>query len=152
MPRSSFRHILVPHDFSAEADGALRLAARLPGAARLSVLHVVEPFYQPMDPIYAALVPAPQSLVPGQRRILERRVRKVLGGRGPRVTVSVVVGLPATEIVKAAKHADLVVMPTLGRTGIAHVVIGSVAERVVRLSPAPVLTIRAPGGRRAKRR
>jgi|SRR5688572_3386106 nucleotide-binding universal stress UspA family protein len=152
MPSTTYRRILVPHDYSAEADQALRTAAAFPGVRQLVVLHVVEPFYGPADPIYAAMVPTPESLVPEQRRLLERRVGKVLGRRGGNATVRVLVGNAANEIVKAAAGANLIVMPTTGRTGLKHILIGSVAERVVRLSPVPVLTMRVAARRRASRR
>ncbi|HHT9155858.1 MAG TPA: universal stress protein, partial [Candidatus Tripitaka sp. YC43] len=60
------------------------------------------------------------------------------------VETIVSMGIPAIEIINAAKEkgVDLIVMGTHGRTGIAHVVIGSVAENVVRKSPCPVLTVR----------
>jgi universal stress protein A len=59
---------------------------------------------------------------------------------------SVVIGSPLRKIVEAAeaKHVDLIVMATHGRTGLSHLLIGSVAERVVRTAPCPVLTIRPP--------
>jgi universal stress protein A len=147
-----FRSILVPHDFSSEADDALRLAAQLAGpSTTLTVLHVIEPYVGPSDITFATLVPPPQSLVPDQRRELEARVRKLLrNGAGP-VKVQVVVGSPASEIVRAAAKASLVVMATMGRTGLAHLLIGSVAEKVVRHSPTPVLTTRPRRRRAAKR-
>ena len=145
MPSPLFRRILVPHDFSDEADQALRLAGQLATGAdgKVMVLHVIEPYYGPADLTYAAMVPPPESLVPEQRRDLEQRVRKVLGGKPPRVTIDVTVGHPANEIVRAAEKADTVVMATMGRTGLGHLLIGSVAEKVVRHSPVPVLTVRA---------
>jgi nucleotide-binding universal stress UspA family protein len=154
MPGSLFRRILVPHDFSDEADQALRVAAQLAsgGGGRLDVLHVIEPYYGPADLTYAAMVPPPESLVPEQRRDLEERVAKVLGPKGPRVTVQVTVGHPATEIVRAAEKADTIVMATMGRTGLGHLLIGSVAEKVVRHSPVPVLTVRARSRGRASKR
>jgi nucleotide-binding universal stress UspA family protein len=59
---------------------------------------------------------------------------------------SVVIGSPLRKIVEAAaaKHVDLIVMATHGQTGLSHLLIGSVAERVVRTAPCPVLTIRPP--------
>ncbi|HWP66781.1 MAG TPA: universal stress protein [Candidatus Limnocylindria bacterium] len=154
MARSLFRRILVPHDFSHEADQALRLAAQLAasGGGRLDVLHVLEPYYGPADLTYAAMVPPPESLVPEQRRDLEERVHKVLGPKGPKAAVSVVVGHPATEIVRAAEKADAIVMATMGRTGLGHLLIGSVAEKVVRHATVPVLTIRARPRRKAAKR
>jgi nucleotide-binding universal stress UspA family protein len=54
-------------------------------------------------------------------------------------------GVPATEIVRLARDGfDLVVLGTHGRTGFQHALLGSVAERVVRRSPVPVLTVRPP--------
>lgn len=146
MPSPLFRRILVPHDFSDEADQALALAARLAGDqdGRLHVLHVIEPYYGPSDLTYAAMVPPPESLVPEQQRDLERRVQKVIGAKGPRTTVQVLVGNPTHAIIEAASKADSVVMATMGRTGLGHLLIGSVAEKVVRHSPVPVLTLR-PG-------
>ena len=155
MARSIFRRILVPHDFSDEADDALRLAAQIASGTggRVHVLHVLEPYYGPADLTYAAMVPPPESLVPEQMRDLEQRVKKVLGGKAPKVTVGVVVGHPATEIVRAGEKADVIVMATIGRTGLSHLLIGSVAEKVVRHAAAPVLTIRVqPKRRTAKRR
>lgn len=154
MPTPLFRRILVPHDFSDEADQALRLAGQLAagGGGKIAVLHVIEPYYGPADLTYAAMVPPPESLVPEQRRDLEQRVRKVLGAKAPRFTVEVTVGHPANEIVRASEKADTVVMATMGRTGLGHLLIGSVAEKVVRHATVPVLTIRArPRGRATKR-
>jgi nucleotide-binding universal stress UspA family protein len=58
--------------------------------------------------------------------------------------VAVVTGHPADTIVRVAQErgADLIVMSTHGRTGLQHVVLGSVAEKVVRLAPCPVLTVK----------
>jgi nucleotide-binding universal stress UspA family protein len=143
MPNPLFRRILVPHDFSDEADQALRLAGQLAaGGGKLQVLHVIEPYYGPADLTYAAMVPPPESMVPDQKRDLEQRVRKVLGPNAAKTTITVLVGQPANEIVRAAEKADTVVMATMGRTGLGHLLIGSVAEKVVRHSSVPVLTIR----------
>ena len=155
MARAIFRRILVPHDFSDEADQALRLAAQIASGSggKLQVLHVLEPYYGPADLTYAAMVPPPESLVPDQTRDLEQRVRKVLGSKGPKATVGVIVGHPATEIVRVGDKTDAIVMATMGRTGLGHLLIGSVAEKVVRHASVPVLTIRVqPRRRTAKRR
>jgi nucleotide-binding universal stress UspA family protein len=65
-------------------------------------------------------------------------------GRHPGAQTSLREGLPVDEILRAAKEAsaDLIVLGTHGRTGLPHVVLGSVAERVVRAAPCPVLTVR----------
>ena len=62
------------------------------------------------------------------------------------VTRAVAIGSPSQKIVETAEaeHVDLIVMATHGRTGLSHLLIGSVAERVVRTAPCPVLTIRPP--------
>jgi nucleotide-binding universal stress UspA family protein len=154
MPRALFRRILVPHDFSKEADQALRLAGALPQPAggKLTVLHVIEPYYGPTDLTFAAMVPPAESLVPEQRRELEQRVRRLLGAGARRAVIRIVVGNPGNEIVRATAGHDLVVMATMGRTGLGHLLIGSVAEKVVRHSTAPVLTIRARSRSKRRRR
>jgi len=136
-----FRRIVVPHDFSETADRALSEAAELARMAdgRLCVLHVIAPPTMPVD----LPLPDPFALVPGQREALERRVQRVLGPDAPPASVVVEVGVPAERILEAAEHADVIVMGTQGRTGLTHLLLGSVAERVVRTSPIPVLTIRA---------
>jgi nucleotide-binding universal stress UspA family protein len=65
------------------------------------------------------------------------------------VTRSVNMGVPSQRIVETAtaEQVDPIVMATHGRTGLSHLVLGSVAERVVRMAPCPVLTIRPPGER-----
>jgi nucleotide-binding universal stress UspA family protein len=67
--------------------------------------------------------------------------------------VAIAVGRPADTIVRFARerHADLIVMATHGRTGLGHAVLGSVAEKVVRLAPCPVLTVKWPGNPPAQR-
>jgi universal stress protein A len=139
-----FRHVLVPHDFSDTADQALRTAAELAaeGGGRLTVLNVVAPTYLISDPMFTASLPPPEAAVPDVRSSLGQRVERILRNRDVPTKIVVEVGHPAETIVDAAKSVSLVVMSTHGRTGVSHLLMGSVAERVVRLSPAPVLTIR----------
>jgi nucleotide-binding universal stress UspA family protein len=77
------------------------------------------------------------------RQRLETQVKKLLGPRRVSFECWVLVGDPFQQIMAAARTTDLIVMATAGRTGLSHLVIGSVAEKVVRHSPAPVLTIRS---------
>lgn len=150
-----FRRILVPHDFSAPATRALRTAAGLAAArrGRLIVLHAIAPFYPVTDlPMAeaAAWIP-PAELVADARRRLEALVARTVRGRGaPRVVCRVELGDPYQRIMDAARGVDTIVMATEGRTGLPHLLIGSVAEKVVRHAPVPVLVLRA--GARSKRR
>jgi nucleotide-binding universal stress UspA family protein len=151
---SIFRRILVPHDFSDAATHALRVARGLAQrhGGRLTVLHVVTP-YQPvtMLPEVAGWI-SDREIVAGAKRSLDELVRRELRGRGaPSYRFDVQLGDPATRIVDAAGGADCIVMATEGRTGLSHVLIGSVAEKVVRHSPVPVLTIRPAGGPKRRR-
>ena len=144
-----FRRLLVPYDFSVPATRALQTAADIVAdGGRLVVLHVLVPFYPPREMV--AWMPEP-GLVPNARQRLEARVARALARRKVRVDCRVEVGAPVERIVAAARGCDAIVMATAGRTGLPRVLIGSVAERVVRHAPVPVLTIR-PGTRRRARR
>jgi nucleotide-binding universal stress UspA family protein len=147
-----FRLILVPHDFSEPANHALRVAADLAAAhrGRVTVLHVVVPYvpvagFPPMD---GAIYVPPPSVA----KHLEALVKKTLGSRRLRVTCDAVLGDPYQRIVAASRRHDSIVMATSGRTGLSHLLIGSVAEKVVRHAPVPVLTVRPEAARKAVRR
>jgi universal stress protein A len=145
-----FRRILVPHDFSDAATYAFRVAIQLAKQhrGRLMVLHVVTP-YQPVTelPEVAGWL-SDAEIVKGTRRSLDDLVRRELRGRGaPATRFDVQLGDPVTRIIAAARDADCIVMATEGRTGLSHLLIGSVAEKVVRHSPIPVLTVRPGSGR-----
>jgi nucleotide-binding universal stress UspA family protein len=144
-----FRRVLVPYDFSAPATRALETAADVVAdGGRLLVLHVLVPFYPPREIV--AWMPEP-DLVPSARRRLETRVARALARRNVRVDCRVEVGAPVERILDAARRCDAIVMATAGRSGLPRVLIGSVAERVVRHASVPVLTLR-PGARRARPR
>ena len=149
MPAPLFRRILVPHDFSPQATVALKAAANLARThgGSLTALHVIVPFYMPADVPFglaADTLPPPAQFVPEQKAQLEKIVTKALGADAPPVTYRVDVGDASQCILDAARRADLVVMSTSGRSGLSHLLIGSVAEKVVRHSTVPVLTIRVP--------
>lgn len=148
----NIKTILCPIDFSAcssEAlDYALDLARQL--KANLHLLHVYQdplagiPFARPNTSGAAA---APIEVIEEARKARKteiERIRTMCTDHGVSTRIEEIEGVPAAAIVKAATDSasDLVVMGTHGRTGLAHVVVGSVAERVVRLSPCPVLTVR----------
>ena len=155
MPVPFFRRILVPHDFSPQATVALRAAAALARehSGRLTVLHVIVPFYVPADVSFglaADTFPSPTTFVPEQRKHLETLVAKTLGEGAPPVTCRIDVGDASQCILDAARRCDSIVMSTAGRSGLSHLLIGSVAEKVVRHSRVPVLTIRVPEKKRKK--
>jgi nucleotide-binding universal stress UspA family protein len=88
--------------------------------------------------------PATPELVGRVRQRLEALVaREISGRRRLLVEYRVVVAEPFQALMQAARGATAIVMGTLGRTGLPHLLLGSVAEKTVRHSPVPVLTIRA---------
>ena len=133
--RRLFRSVLVPHDLSTSANEALRRAASLVGpGGRVRVVSVAA-----LPPEVGPRMTA--RIVADDRRRLVRLVGRATAGSAARVDCRVEVGDPYRRIVRAARGVDTIVMSTLGRTGLAHLVIGSVAEKVVRHAPVPVLTI-----------
>jgi universal stress protein A len=144
-----FTRILVPTDFSEPADAALAYAKSLAQAseASLHVLHVIEDPLSPMAGV-DGMGQLPADLPETVRREAEGTLASRFGPADrerTRGTVEIRMGsLAARAIVDAANEqgADLIVMGTHGRTGLAHLVLGSVAERVVRTAHCPVLTMR----------
>ena len=146
---SLFRRVLVPHDFSTHADRALAVAADLAAGPRskLMILHVITPVY----PSEGGVGWYPDaSLLASERRRLQKLAARVVKRRGVRADCRVEVGAPLERIIAAARGVDSIVMATAGRTGFSRLLIGSVAEQVVRHAPVPVLTLR-PTARRARR-
>jgi universal stress protein A len=142
------RHILAPTDFSDYSKKALSDAFELAQTfgATLSLLHVLEP-----SPYLGefTLPTMGEELLGDLERQASAELARVLPEAQQatiEVTHAVVMGSPSLKIVETAEaeHVDLIVMATHGRTGLSHLLIGSVAERVVRTAPCPVLTIRPP--------
>ncbi|MEK7368220.1 MAG: universal stress protein [Planctomycetota bacterium] len=138
--------ILCPIDYSkgslAALDYALHFALR--EAARLYLMHVIDVRYLEGYTPLEVVSPDSETI---------NRIKEELGERVPgdvrkkiRVETIVTVGIPVLEIVNTAKEkeVDVIIMGTHGRTGIAHVIMGSVAENVVRRAHCPVLTVRQP--------
>jgi nucleotide-binding universal stress UspA family protein len=143
-----FKRILVPIDFSPPSDAALEYARSVAGryGASLQLLHVAE---DPYRAFYSAEVFVPEIeglrdeiLTDTTRRLKERLRPSDVTELG--ATAESIIGTPAGSIVEyAAGHdIDLIVMGTHGRGGMEHLLMGSVAERVVRTAPCPVLTVR----------
>lgn len=140
--------ILVPSDFSECSDEALSYGLELARRfdASLHLLHVVQdPVTQPWA---AEGFSVPLFDVAEQWRVeAEARLRAMVPDADrARVTVVSVLATPHAEILAyAAAHAvDLIVMGTHGRGGVSHMLLGSIAERIVRRAPCPVLTVRRP--------
>jgi universal stress protein A len=149
---NSFEKILVPIDFSAHSAEATRTAAGLAQRfeGELTLVHVYDPLIYAFPDSYAAATPAElDRLLDGFKAELEGARRQALEAGAPRVETRLLHGFIAGEIIEFAKRGemDLIVMGTHGRTGLAQLIIGSIAERVVRLSPCPVLTVKVPGSR-----
>ena len=148
----SYKRILVPTDFSTGAEHAARAAVEL--AADLgATIELVHLYYPPslMMPDGSTFGPSPAELVAvteGAEAGLARAVRALREASNGRVKIDgqALMGPAADGILRLADsgHYDLVVMGTHGRTGIRRLVLGSVAERVVRRASIPVLTVREP--------
>jgi nucleotide-binding universal stress UspA family protein len=144
---TTFKKILVPYDFSPSADAALGTALDLAvlHGGTVRVLHVIPP----IRPAHGRPLPPPSAEITAVRERLAATVARAVRRRKVRrVTSDVTIGPPVGCILEAAGKADAIVMGTLGQTGLARLLIGSVAERVVRHSPVPVLTVRASARRR----
>lgn len=159
-------HVLVPTDFSAVAEHALHYAieeATVHGA-QMTLRHVMpshthtQVYYvsgapgvrMDMDLALGGPLPGPRPPIPTTVRYdPHEAVRTRLHDLIPPALaeacdVAVAQGDPAEAIVRMVlvHHADLIVMGTHGRTGLQHALLGSVAEKVVRLAPCPVLTVK----------
>jgi len=144
-----FTRILVPTDFSSTSTAALEyareVATRFGGS--LHLLHVAD------DPYRAAI--AAEVYVPEVEGLRDDIVASALSRlneqltpadtKALRATTAAIIGTPAWTIVDyaTAQDIDLIVMGTHGRGGMAHLFVGSVAERVLRTAPCPVLTVRS---------
>jgi nucleotide-binding universal stress UspA family protein len=140
------RSILVPFDFSAYSEKAFTWALALAERwrSRLLLLHVLpRPTYPPLlMGTYFNVAEFEASL----RADAETRAKEFLGKTDSgtvRIDTKVILGEPFGDICRVAEEekVDLLVMGSHGRTGMSHVLLGSVAERVVRHAPCPVLVV-----------
>ncbi len=138
------RTILHPTDFSERSAYAFKVACSLARdyGARLVLAHVKSP-----PVVYggelAAMPPEPPEV---RQRVYEQLCQVRPADPGIQVEHVVKEGAPAEEIICLAQesHSDVIVMGTHGRTGLGRVLMGSVAEEVLRKAPCPVLTVKAP--------
>lgn len=139
-------HILVPIDFSETAAAALKYALALADAfgSEVHLVHVLDTMAPERLAAEMAMVAAPA--LEAERARADAELAALLTRdevQRYRARLSTVLGAPFVEIVGYARKHDigLIVMGTHGRGAVAHLLIGSVAERVVRKAPCPVLTI-----------
>jgi universal stress protein A len=137
-----FRKVLCPIDFSEHSLTALEVALKVvqQNDAALYLLNVA-----PMPAGAAGFQPVPMDPYPIVEKDRREQLEKLAQERIPatvRCKTIVTTGDPAEQVLETARDldADLIVMGTHGRKGLGHLVLGSVAERVVRESPIPVLT------------
>lgn len=145
----TFSRILVPTDFSETSDAALTYAKALAEKLGASI-HLLHVFADP----YAMATYAPEVYAPLPPEVRERALHDIQQRLDERLdageqqrfrgTTEIVTGLTAKQIVGYAtdRGMDLIVMGTHGRRGVAHMLLGSVAEHVVRTAQCPVLTVR----------
>lgn len=143
------RRILFPTDFSESAEHAWLFALQFAQdfAAEVHLLHVVAPpprlteaYSMNFDPERFAAVLSAEAQTSLDRLVERAKARNLTFHQAVRI------GVDFHEIIDyARKHQiDLIVMATHGRTGLAHALVGSVAEKVVRKAPCPVLTVKHP--------
>ncbi len=145
-----FKTILCPTDFSEPSREALQIAEKFARhfSAKIHLVHVITPVPLAVPTTGAVAIDFPayqKEMEKSARESLEKTVVEAFGEDAD-VETSVLVGEAADEIVRFAdeKGLDLILLATHGYTGWRHLVFGSVAEKVIRLSKKPVLTIREP--------
>ncbi len=144
---TDFKNILFATDFSESSDYSLKYALAMAKKfnAQLTIIHVInEPvdlrgFYVP----HISFEKLEEEIEEGAQKMMEKFCRTQIKDYDKYETF-IVPGIPYDEIIKKALEvsADLIVMGTHGRTGLDHVLFGSTAEKVVRKSKVPVMTIR----------
>jgi nucleotide-binding universal stress UspA family protein len=144
------QRILLPTDFSkysaVATEYACELATRF--GAELHLLHSLE-VHLSSTPVFGMGLDLPKY-IHESRAASEKALADVVDPKssaGRTLILSIVEGSPKVEIIRYARthNIDLIVLATHGRTGLAHVIMGSVAETVVRTAPCPVLTVRPEG-------
>jgi nucleotide-binding universal stress UspA family protein len=148
MAEMVFRRVLVPTDFSPPSERAWDLARRLARAvgAEIVILHVFVPPPPPYVDAAVPVVPIVDIYESGRRWVEEQLARWAAKAREEGLTAKTLLrdGAAHKEIVAAARDegADLIAIGTHGYSGVERLLLGSVAEKVIRLAPCPVLAIR----------
>jgi nucleotide-binding universal stress UspA family protein len=150
-----FHKLLVPVDFSMHSKEVLQVAADLGRRyeASITVVHVCEHQLFSVPESFRLYDPTQlPRMMDHLRQLLENTRHDLRAAAAMSVDTALLQGTPFAEIVRFAQEGnyDLIVMGTHGRTGLAHALLGSVAERVMRVAPCAVLTVRAPVQQDAK--
>ncbi|MEO6785796.1 MAG: universal stress protein [Chthoniobacteraceae bacterium] len=136
--------ILVPVDFSEHSHKALRyaLAFATQFDAEVTLVHIVEQMVYPGDWMYPPL--AVTDFAVEKREQMIERLRALDAGSGVKTQHVVRLGRAWQEVIEIAQEqkADMIILATHGYTGLKHVLLGSVAEKIVRHAPCPVLSVR----------
>ena len=155
----NIKRIVVPVDFSDHSLRALDFAADLaePFGSELVVIFALEPMVNLMPDYGGAQSSAVAELLDQQRHTGQAelaRMERRYARRGITLRTLMPFGRPSQAIVDTARElkADLIIMATHGRSGVSRMLMGSVAERVVRTAACPVLTLHAGDARTAQRR
>ncbi|TWU29743.1 universal stress protein [Bythopirellula polymerisocia] len=138
------KRVLVPTDFSDQASQAVDQGVDLvDDAEHLTVLHVAPALssFSEGDPLVGWNMVSDEDRT---KHLLEMLQKKFADPKYEKVQFRIAYGTPAEEIARIAEAegVELIVLPSHGRTGLARLMIGSVAERVVRLAHCPVLVLR----------
>jgi len=143
----SIQGVLVPVDFSKESILAAKFGASLAEEynSKLYLLHVLEPLHSSVRAEISDFDLFQQRMIDQAKEDLEKVVPAAVKQR-LEVEEVLEIGQPQYVIVEKAKElgVDVIVIATHGRTGLAHVLLGSVAEKVIRHAPCPVFVIRNP--------
>lgn len=142
-----FHRILVPTDFSPDAERAVRVGSELSRRylAPMTIIHIYDPVAYPLADCHMLLTPGQLSRMWAEfDRRLALAAKDAADGGAVQLETRFLQGITETEIVRFARDSgsDLIVMGTHGRTGIGRVLLGSVAARVVQTAECPVLTVK----------
>jgi universal stress protein A len=136
--------ILVPVDFSEHSQAALRYALAFAAKfdAAVTLVHIVEQTVYPGDWMYPPL--ATSDFAVEKREQLLGKLQELTAGADVSAKHIVRIGRAWQEVIEIAKDekCDLIIIATHGYTGLKHVLLGSVAEKIVRHAPCPVLSVR----------
>lgn len=148
----SIKNILVPTDFSEYSAAAIPFAESL-GVQKKATIHMLHVIADVSVGLVSDVAPfaglgRPAGAAPSTREVAMREeLNRFVSEHVDEYTYieqAIVTGQPEKEILRYVRdhHIDLIIMATHGRTGLAHILIGSIAEKIVRHSPVPVLTVK----------